>query len=69
MPVGSELHQQMSGVDESGRGQLPDGTPAVLLNDTSDPDELSEPNHFVDTRSVFFDECSEGNYNFDTLRR
>ena len=69
VPAGSALHQQLAGVDEGGRGRLPDGTPAVVLQDTSDPDELSVPNRFVDTRSVFFDECSEGNYNFDTLRR
>eukprot|EP01052_Picozoa_sp_SAG31_P012750 SAG31_NODE_752_length_12351_cov_14.467516_6_plen_1414_part_00 len=69
VPAGSTQHSQMIDVDSSGRGRLPDGTPAVLLNDTSDPDDNSVPNRFVDTRSVFFDECSEGNYNFDTLRR
>jgi hypothetical protein len=37
-----------------------DGTPAVVLGDLSDPDALTPPNTFVDTRADFFDECSDG---------
>eukprot|EP01051_Picozoa_sp_SAG22_P000669 SAG22_NODE_19_length_32182_cov_39.206963_26_plen_212_part_00 len=70
VPAAAPRAQQLTNVDESGRGRLPNGGGAALiLGDTSDPDPLSVPNRFVDTRSLFFDECSEGNYNFDTLRR
>lgn len=41
----------------------------VTIGDTSDPDEVTPGNPFVDGRNTFFEECQEGNYNFDTLRR
>ena len=41
----------------------------VTIGDTSDPDEVTPGNPFVDVRNTFFEECQEGNYNFDTLRR